>query len=540
MEFLKRPWTQAQVYLEGMSFERKLIICLVGLLLVGLLSVVLYFVGTPERVPISAFAAGRSEQVLVKLRRSGIDADTSGGQITVPLTQRDQAILLLVEDDLLGEDVSAAFDQLIVNTSVWETKDQRRQRFLIAKQTVLERILETDHRVKHAHVIIDPPEEGFGRSKTTPSASVSITTRPSRKGDKNLVVAAAALVSGAVAKMAPSDVSIVIDGRTFPVHDHDDMLPANKLEYVRNQERHYTDKIRRLLGSYIQGVLVEVTVRVDPTQHSTESEWEYEANQPVFKEINEEHTRRDRVEDGEAGVRSNTSMTIAGSSGTSTEESTTRTETEFGKKKIRIDRRRVLSGYALEQINVSVGVPRSFFAGLYKASHPDDVEEPTDQDLQPIIDTQLAQIKDKVEPLLIAKQEGFVQVDMVPDLEYVAQALGNTSSSIGTILGSGWAKSIGVGALAMLSLALMLGMVRKATRPESLPSIQDLAGVPPDLETEAEMIGEAQEIESSMTGVELAEEELRSREVAEQVTDLVKHSPEEASDLLRRWLRSSE
>ena len=88
----------------------------------------------------------------------------------------------------------------------------------------------------------------------------------------------------------------------------------------------------------------------------------------------------------------------------------------------------------------------------------------------------------------------------------------------------------------MLALAFMFFMVRKATQEEVLPTIEELAGVPPTLPNEDELIGEADELEATMDGVELDEEQIRARKVAEQISDMIKSSPEEAGTLIGKWV----
>jgi flagellar biosynthesis/type III secretory pathway M-ring protein FliF/YscJ len=114
------------------------------------------------------------------------------------------------------------------------------------------------------------------------------------------------------------------------------------------------------------------------------------------------------------------------------------------------------------------------------------------------------------------------------------------SAGLSGALENGWAKPLGLGVLALVSLGLMLGMVRKATRTPPMASIEELAGVPPTLPAEDELVGEADETDPSMAGIELNEDELRSRKIAEQIGELVKGNPAEAASLIRRWVRTDQ
>ena len=69
-----------------------------------------------------------------------------------------------------------------------------------------------------------------------------------------------------------------------------------------------------------------------------------------------------------------------------------------------------------------------------------------------------------------------------------------------------------------------------------MPTIEELAGVPPTLPTDDDLMGEVDEMDSSLAGVELDEDELRARQIADQISDLVRANPEEAGGLLTKWV----
>ena len=354
-----------------------------------------------------------------------------------------------------------------------------------------------------------------------------------------MVQALAALVSGAVAEMEPTDVKVIIDGRISRVDDENDLLPTTMMEFVGKKEQITRDKILYETLNYIPGVLVAVNVLVDPTRTKLEKAWEYEKTEPLRIEESEETSRKETVDAGEPGGRSMMSMDIADGTGTGSEELTTRERREYNNKGLIAESHTTSAGHTVKQINVSVGVPRGYFAQLFKAQNPEAAGDPTDADLQQIIGAQLTQIKKKVMPLTVAKEEGQVLVDMIPDLMLQTAGLG-AATGIGAMLESGWAKPVGIGVLALVSLALMLGMVRKATRAETLPSVEELAGVPPRLSSDEELVGEVEETEMSMAGVELNEAELKSRKMAEQISDLIRTNPAEAGSILSQWVKPDE
>ena len=107
-------------------------------------------------------------------------------------------------------------------------------------------------------------------------------------------------------------------------------------------------------------------------------------------------------------------------------------------------------------------------------------------------------------------------------------------------MNSDWLRPAIVLLLGLISVALMLAMVKKATSREELPSVEELAGCPRTLPSEDELVGEAGEHESSMAGMEVDEDELASRRIADQISELIKANPDEAGALLGRWVRTDE
>ncbi len=541
MDFVKRYWMYIRAHLEALNASQRWLIGALMVIMIMSLLLLMQYMSSTETVPITRFAASRTDEVLARLKSAGIEAEVAGGQIMVPRDQQHQALAMLVQDDMFSEDVAGAFNELISKQSPWLTDKQNETSFLIAKQDVLGKVIRKMKGVESANVVISLPKDlGFGKTFVNPSASVSIAMKGRGRIDKGMVEAVAGLVSGAVAEMPAQNV-VVVDanyGRQHRVDDEDDAIPTEALELVRNQEEYHRKKIMELL-QYIPGVIVAVKVQTDQVHKQVEESWAYEQTEPLASEESKEMNRRDVQEAGEPGPRSNTGLDIAGGTQIGSEEQTTESRSEFREKPLIERVHKMLTGHQVTQINVTINVPRGYFVQIYKANNPDEEEEPTDLDLQAVINEQLATIQDQVEPLISTETPGMVRVAMFPD-ETVLMASGLAGSGGGGIAGmmeSQWAKPISVSLLALISLALMVGMVRKATKPESLPSVEELAGVPPNLPVEDELIGEAEQHDAAMAGVELNEDELRSRKIAEQIGDMIKANPNEAGMLLSKWVR---
>ncbi len=534
MEFAKRMWSQIGAQMDGVALTTKALIAALVVILVMAASLLMLYAGGEEMAPVG-LAGANSAEAIAQLGSAGIEAKVVDGMIRVPNESQHQAYLLLAQGDLLGESPASTLDRMFDSASPWETDKSRSQRSNNARARFLSSVLANISRIKSADVMVDPGQDGIGKRHISASAMVNVKTT-SGAVDAEMADAIAALVSGAVARLDITNVRIVDarTGRRVEVSDPSNMLPSTSLEMKRNIEERKRKDIEDILD-YIPGVRVGVNVLMDSVAARQERRMEYEKSQPVKRESVEETVSRDIANAGEPGPRSNTGLSINGSGGAGKEQTSNTTDTEFFEDKpVLLQQETTLTGNQIKQINVAVNVPRSFFIGLYKQQNPDSQDEPDDAALAPLVGPQLAMIEQKIQVLTLADVQGTVQADMVPDSPTVLTAGGG--GAIGEMFESGWAGPAGVSLLALASLGLMLGMVRKATRPESLPSIEELAGVPPSLPSDEELIGEAEESEATMQGVELDEEDLKARRIAEQISDLVRADPAEASRLLGKWV----
>lgn len=538
MEFAKRMWAQIGAQMQGVSLPTKALIASLVVILLMSAGFLMLYAGAEEMVPFGP-AGSNPAEAIARLNQSGIEAEVSGGMIYVSPDQMPQAFAVLQRDGLLGEDASTVFDRMFDSQSPWETDKRDQQRAVVARSRFLAAAIQTLQGVKSADVMYDPGQDGIGKRHVRASAMATITTT-SGQVSTELADSVAAMISGAVAKIDMTDVKIVDarTGRRVAVSDPNNMLPSDALEMKRNVEERKRREIENILD-YIPGVRVGVNVLMDSVASRQERRREYDKEQPVQSEMTEERNRSNMANAGEPGPRSNTGLSINGSGAAGTQESETKTLTEFYENKpILLEQDTVVTGNQVKQINVAINVPRSFFVGLYKQQNPTATDEPDNAAITALVQPELAKIEQKVQVLTLADVQGAVRADMVPDMP--ADITAGTASTLGKMIDGGWGGPAGVSLLALASLALMFKVYRNATRPETLPSIEELAGVPPSLPSDEELIGEADESEASMQGVELNEEDLKARRIAEQISDLVRADPAEASRLLGKWVSTND
>jgi flagellar biosynthesis/type III secretory pathway M-ring protein FliF/YscJ len=93
-----------------------------------------------------------------------------------------------------------------------------------------------------------------------------------------------------------------------------------------------------------------------------------------------------------------------------------------------------------------------------------------------------------------------------------------------------------LGLLAAVALGLMFMMTRRTSKKVELPTAEEIVGLPPTLESKSDLIGEAEEGDSPLAGIELDESEVAAQKMLDQVKDLAKTNPDSAANMIKRWV----
>lgn len=539
MDFVKNQLLQIQAQMRDLSLSTKFLIGALLVIMIMAAGILITSVTTPSKVPLRGFTDATPGEVVQTLQASGIQAEVQDGLVVVPQSQQVDALGALAGGQLISSGAFGAFDDMIAQQSPWTNNAQGQQRALHAKMKLLSAVASGINGVRNATVVIDYPQnQGFMATHKDPSASVTVSMQGNTPVGQPLVQAMAGLVAGAVAEMDPQRVSVIDanSGRVHNLGDPADMLPSEAHAAVKKQEEHYRSKISDLL-THIRGVVVAVTVNTDNIRRQQVEKVQYEADQLLATEMSQKVESTDFDNGGEPGARPNTGMTIDAGGAVARQHSETLKETAFGAKPITEKSVETRIGQQVQQVNVAIGLPRRYFVSIYRAKNP-DAEEIDDAALQPLVDAEKKKIEDLVNAVVVAERPATIATHMVYDREYLEPVINDGGGMIGQVLESPYVASGGAMALVALlgSLGLMLYMVRRATRPETLPSVEDLVGLPPTLPSDEDLVGEVEESDTGMQGVELDEEEVNARKMAEQIGDMIKNNPEEAGQLFGRWL----
>jgi flagellar biosynthesis/type III secretory pathway M-ring protein FliF/YscJ len=557
VNLLQRTFRAIAAQLGGLPTTAKMLIGSLMVILVMSLLLVAQVSGRPSMVPLpidldpDARTAAQGY-----LERSGIAYEDRDGRLMVPAEQRFNVLAQLTDHEVItGDQIN--FDSLIEQSSPFLTREQNRKRWLVAKMNVLSALVSKFRGIQRATVVLDKPDAGgFGKTHQSPTASVTVI--PAGEAlTQGQVEAIAHVVAGAQPGLKAADVDVVDakNGRLHQVRSEDRQTSGEYLETKQAAEEHVKATIADFL-SYILGVRIAVNAMVDTRR--VEQRTDSFEDPKVGPLSSSRRTIESSSQSGgsEPGVATNVGVAIASSGGRGTSLTDERSD-ETTHPVFPFDRQHIKDpkGYPLK-INATIGVPRSYFVAKFRQDRNDPEAVPDDTELEPIVTAEKARLKSDVELLIDTgalkdAKRGTVNVSMIPDIAAAfATVAPDIPSSVGGSGGGGggggWGgapisgdlvKFLGLAGLALLSLAMMFLMVRRAGVTTELPSAEDIVGVPPTLPTdESEIVGEAIESAPILEGVEVDDAALRRQQMKGQISEMVRQNPDAVANLLRRWI----
>lgn len=567
--------------LSGLTLTHKLlagaalIILAMSLLLVGLLT------SKPDQIDLlPGSAAADVERARGSLAEAGVKVTSTGGKLLVSVADAAHARAVLAQAGSLPSDKATYFETLIARTDWMNSRQVNERNYNIALQNELARTIGGFRGVSRASVQLSVPEPGgLGASARRASASLAITSDTGAALAQGVVDAAARFVAGSIAGLALENVQVIdtAAGKPRVVTTEDSATSGVALESAQKVEEQTRRKLQDLLA-YIPGATVAVTAAVDVTRSVTDTQ-EYMplksgSVQVEKKKVETANSSTEPVAGAEPGFGANQAADInrgstAAGGKTETSEDNTEFENHIGSKTEHVIDPKGQS----TSVAVSVNVPRGYVVKLLKdaagaaaggaaapaggAAGPTekDIADRFEKDVKPqVIAAVLPHLRALVaqaNPKADAKAlQEFISVSMIPmDLP---EAPGTATASLlgglgaggggggGFGLGGGLIDKAVLGVLSVAAMGMMIAMVRKAGKKAPTPTAEELVGLPPALETVGEVIGEAEEGETAMAGIEVGEEEMQAQKVLEQVAELVDKNPDGAGKLIGRWVQVEE
>lgn len=561
MEQIRQAMANIQRSMGGLTPTHKLLFGSLAVIAAMTLFLVSQYAAKPAMVDLMSLEADTG--TLRALQNAGIDAKMVDGKFMVPKGSEYAAIGTLGESGLLPGNTEILFNNLIQSQDWKASREQHRQQAVIAHQNELSRVISRFRGVRKATVILDIPEPmGLGRAVREPSASVSVETMGSTGFSQATVDAIAGLVAGSKAGLSAARVTVVdaTTGRQHQVSDEQSVSAGRYLEHQMQVERHIQREIERLLA-HIQGVVVSVNAVVDVTRVASTRQQFLPKDQGSVSIANRLQSTDDSVTQAsraaEPGTRSFATADINSGSGASGTSSTKTTEESEFTVQVGSETRSTVDPRGMPtHLSASVVIPQSFVEALVRQSRPQDkANEPVTYDeaeqffanLIPMLERSILTRLQTVDADGQVRG-GKVELAMAPmpagTAVGVSQAglLGGTGGAAGgggiggMFSASGLIETVVLGALGLVAVVMMFSMVKRAGRKSDLPTAEELVGVPPALEVAGDLVGEADESEAAMAGIEISEDEVKIQKMRELVGELINTNPEAAASLVGRWI----
>ncbi|HEX5373158.1 MAG TPA: flagellar basal-body MS-ring/collar protein FliF [Aquabacterium sp.] len=222
--------------------------------------------------------------ILAQLQQMNVPyKHVDGGSIMVPADKVHDVRLKLASAGLPKGSVTGY--ELMENQRFGVTQFQERLNFQRGLEGELTRSIQTLSGVESARVHLAlPNQNGFFREQQKASASVILSLYAGRTLDKGQIAGIVHLVSSSVPEMSPKAVSVVDQSGALlsAVSESGDQsgMDAQQLQYVRQMESNYTQRIRDLLEPVVgsDNLRAQVTADLDFSQVESTAE-EFKPNQ---------------------------------------------------------------------------------------------------------------------------------------------------------------------------------------------------------------------------------------------------------------------
>ena len=558
MDRLRQLLSYINAQMSVLTLSQRLAIGLCAALVVVSLLWLLQWSTEPDRVPLVNYEFSFEELQAAEdsLRENGAEYTVRGTRIYVRAQDRHNLLRVLHGADALPEGSLFDMASVVADDNPFQSPEQRRFAQNYAKGNELAKIIATSPFVRKAAVLInDKRTRRLGGQSDVPTASVNVTLASGAEMTPERVEGFAKLVAGAVAGLDPSNV-YVTDSRTmrsYNIPRPDDPASMDYLAIVKKREAHYLAKIMDKLAD-IPGLRASVTVELD-TSRSVRQKQTYTKAEPRTESTqSSEQSSPQRAT--EPGAQANLGQALtAGAVGAGNKSEETSVE-NFEPKLSETETIHQVA-FGTKRVTATVGIPRSFVVGVFRAQFPNVVEEPRDDDARfvTVRDAQVDRVKTSVERIVMARLPEDVEVDIYPDMLWTSEGGGFAPSPGGVAVALAEAESFdavgalrtyapqaGLAVLALLSLGMMMRIVRRSSQMagrKSPPGGVDSPEEEPFLKAGPHLVGQAAASEGFLVGHEIDEAALRDRELSEEVTKLVEEDPEGAADLIRRWIQDS-
>ena len=231
---------------------------------IALAIAIVMWMQTPNYTRLPGQLSGQTlNDVISVLERSniGYTVDTASGSILVDSAKVNEAKLKLASENL-SLTSGHGFEMIEKDQGFGTSSFLQKARYKRALEGELARTITSMRSIQSARVHLAlPKESAFIRNKGDASASVFINQVPGHTIEKNQIAAITNLVASSIPSLKTSQVTIVDDkGKLLSNAESSDMmgLTTSQLDYTRNIEKTFVDRIERMLNPIVGMVMYEL------------------------------------------------------------------------------------------------------------------------------------------------------------------------------------------------------------------------------------------------------------------------------------------
>ena len=555
MEFLRRTIDQIKAQLGALSISQRLVIVLLVVVMAGAIWWMSHYAGIREMTPLlnQSFNDTERYRIIQKLEAWDEHYNIKGDQILVLTSRHASIVSLLALAEALPEDISMGWATMLEDVDIFTPESVRESKKQIVLQTQLARTIMSWPGIAKAEVFINAGQKRRLNNITpVASASVSIQTQAARPLSAKKASSIAALVSAANPRMKRQDVQVISNGQIVPVlAAEEEFAGGDYIEQKTKYQKMFRDQILAALP--VSNALVVVDVKPLLTKRDTLTTRISEEGQGSLVVKVDEASRADESTSGgsaaEPGVMANAAQLEPSASplqSQSSEEGASTKQVIPGS----IVTKEIRGVGGVEALTATVRIPLSYFEGLTRKD-TNTTDQPDPAAVKTIIARELPGLKKTVMAAigLGAGDEDNVVVNEYWDgaMAATAEALAaaqtapaGTAGNLTTIAGN-YGKHIAVIALAAVSLMMVLMTIRKASAQAEIARADAVSAVRGERPMDAVGLDDGGPVDSEqasglLAGLEVEPGVIRSRQILDQIRNMVDESPEMAADLVGKWI----
>jgi len=476
-----------------------------------------------EKVLFWSVAPSKAAEITSKLRDLRVDYRYENGAIFLGQTEdRDSIMMSLAQEDLLPEDLSFDFSELLKENGFTLTKDERDQRYGIALSNELAKMLMNLDNIVDAKVRISKEEPSPLLKKSLKrTASVQITVRGKRRLSKEEATGIARLIASSVKALTPDQVSIIDSRGKNYVYD-DEVDASEKWTLARREERLLAEKIEDYLTQFIPKVKATVAVTLNLEKHRMEiKDYQHEKlNGGAFgalvnNMVEKENSTSKEGSKGVAGAGTDTSAEIKeGDGGTNMDMGKSKKQEEFANSLVQEFIEKDGGEKLIESVSVVVANKKlngDFDPSLPRGENNQEYKEAKWEDASPSLEEQIAGV---IGMANLSKINVSIQEMLLPKTPEPKAGWDKFSA------GTNWTL-VWMVVFAMIGAFILLSMIKKAQPEEEIIPM-------PEYEEEVK--------QSDLPPLKEPEMDANFKQVENRIKELIDDDPVKAAGLVRHWL----